>query len=110
MIPGQYPNAGHYFEACKQYYCVTMCRCFSCVEMWERLLELRIHLQKMLSISNRLPPHDVHPLFVERGKQPTNEAVERGVCVLCVHVYVSCICVHVCIVCVCACAYVCLHV
>ena len=59
--------------------------------MWERLLEVRIHLQKMLSISNRLPSHDVLPLFVERGKQPTSEAMEHGVCVC------ACVCVCVCV-------------
>ena len=65
--------------------------------MWERLLEVRIHLQKMLSISNRLPSHDVLPLFVERGKQPTSEAMEHGMCVL---PRLVCECVCVCLVCV----------
>ena len=66
--------------------------------MWESLLEVRIHLQKMLTISNRLPPHDVQPAFVEHGKQPTSEAIEHGMCV--------CVCVFVC---ACACVCVCVH-
>ena len=69
--------------------------------MWESLLEVRIHLQKMLTISNRLPPHDVQPAFVEHGKQPTSEAIEHGMCV--------CVCVRVCVrvwVCVCV---LCIH-
>ena len=85
--------------------CIKMCaKMWRCIlicwllEMWESLLEVRIHLQKMLTISNRLPPHDVQPAFVEHGKQPTSEAIEHGVC-MCVY-----LCVRVCVcVCVCAC-------
>ena len=83
---------------------------FHLLEMWERLLEVRIHLQKMLSISNRLPSHDALPLFVERGKQPTSEAVEHGSLCMCVctcarvHVCMRARkCVYVCVVCVCVC-------
>ncbi|XP_065908105.1 protein AATF-like isoform X2 [Dysidea avara] len=45
------------------------------IELWEKLLEVCIYLQKMLTISNRLPSHEVCPEFVEHGKQPATDSV-----------------------------------
>ena len=49
-------------------------------ELWEKLLEVCIYLQKMLTISNRLPSHEVCPEFVEHGKQPATDSVAYGMC------------------------------
>jgi len=62
-------------------------------ELWERLLEVRIHLQKMLTINNRLPSHEMCPEFVEHGKQPAIEAMACGMCD-CMYVYMY-VCINV---------------
>lgn len=37
------------------------------LSFWDNFLDQRIQLQKVLSLSNQLPQHDVYPLFAEKG-------------------------------------------
>ena len=51
-------------------------------ELQDGLLEARIKLQGVLSLSNRLPAPSVMPLFLKEGGPKLHEALEQSTSVL----------------------------
>ena len=53
------------------------------IELLDGILEARIKLQGVLSLSNRLPSPHVMPLFIEQGGEAIVEAMEESEPLLC---------------------------